>query len=750
MESLVIGKVIDINYKISEILGRGGMGVVYKAHDMTLDRDVALKMMDARLAADGSFLRRFQAEAKALAKLQNPNIVTIHALRESELGFCIVMEFVKGMTLADVIKQTGPLPFGRALHIFRQILTAVGHAHREGIIHRDIKPSNIMLAEGDFVKVTDFGLAKIQQSSTGTVTVGTGGTLFYMSPEQLKGLANVDHRGDIYSIGMALYESVTGTLPFRDTDSDFAIREAIVKGSILPPDKIKPDLPKELVKVITKAIDTDLGKRFQSATEMWKALEKCDTIGKAEKERRVNDKTVTIIAAKPHRSKKPLYVVSSLVALLVIGYVLWPITFPANALISIQTDPPGSVVLMNGKEIGATPIMNHEIAAGTVVLQIQKPRYALKETSLVVDRGESVSISIPLTEIPAIAEQVTKPETTSQSTGDTKEGKSSTTEAISASEKRIEKEESTVTEQVIPTPIRSPGDLAKYLASSLKKKTKIAAARVLVEPFTYQDTKIASPFSKYLKTELEGKLTEGEKWGIVHHASFVNPGSKDIDQAFAEASGASYVVAGTYWDQPDGVKFVATLHRVSDNREIATAEAMVRSDTFNDTSLRLKPQNFEQVVDDLKVISTDETNVSGLKLDVWTNKGADNLVFSKGEKMQVYVRVNKPCYMRFMYQLANGKRTLLTDDNFYIDESRVNLPYKIPGEFQCDAPFGAEVLQVFARTEKFDPIEIVEQDEYQYLKEDLKDFLFATRGMKRIREGVLQSEARVVLTTVEN
>jgi serine/threonine protein kinase len=144
------------------------MGIVYKARDMTLDRDVALKMMDAQLAADQNFLKRFQSEAKALAKLQNPGIVTIHALRETELGLCIVMEFVEGQTLADVIRERGPVPAGETIPLFKQILSALDHAHRAGIIHRDIKPSNVMITPEGAVKVADFGLAKIQQTSAVT------------------------------------------------------------------------------------------------------------------------------------------------------------------------------------------------------------------------------------------------------------------------------------------------------------------------------------------------------------------------------------------------------------------------------------------------------------------------------------------------------------------------------------------------------------------------------------------------------
>ena len=419
MESLLIGKVIDINYKISGVLGKGGMGVVYKAHDMTLDRDVALKMMDVRLAEDEAFLRRFQSEAKALAKLRNHNVVTIYALRECELGLCIVMEFVDGQTLADLIRRSGPVPPQRAIYVFKQVLTALGHAHRAGIIHRDIKPSNIMLAEDDFVKVADFGLAKIQQSGTVTATMGAGGTLYYMSPEQLRGLANVDHRGDIYSVGMTLYEALAARPPFKDSDSDFTIREAIVKGAIPPPDKIKPDLPKELVKVVMKAIDKDPAKRYQSATEMLKALEKCETLGKAEVPKRVDERTVVIRAEKGRRSRAPWFVASTVAVLILIGYFLWPTLFPPHALISITTEPPGSTVRINGKDIGAAPIPNYQVPAGNVSMRIQRQKYKTIDTSFVLERGESKTLALSLEKVagPVVPEPMGSLEITSEPLG---------------------------------------------------------------------------------------------------------------------------------------------------------------------------------------------------------------------------------------------------------------------------------------------------------------------------------------------
>ena len=415
-----IGKVID-NYKIVDVLGKGGMGIVYKAVDMTLERDVALKLMDARIESDQNFLRRFQSEAKALAKLQNPNIVSIFALRETELGLCIVMEYVNGKTLAELIRRTGPLPIARTLHIFKQILTALGHAHKGGVIHRDIKPSNILLTDEDFVKITDFGLAKIQQTSSVTVTMGTGGTLYYMSPEQLKGLANVDQRGDIYSTGMTLYESLTARIPFQDPEADFTIRQAIVEGKIDPPDKMNPSIPKELVKVVMKSIDRDPDRRYQNAGEMWSALERFAASVHIAERATAEENTmlyqVPTPEPPPSLRKKLIPIIATGVAVLaVLAFFLRPLIFPPSTTISIKTSPSGSAVTINGKPVGDSPILEHHVQPGTVKIQVRQQNYIQKDTSLNLISGQSLTLSIPLLKKPELAERPRPDEKTSGKT----------------------------------------------------------------------------------------------------------------------------------------------------------------------------------------------------------------------------------------------------------------------------------------------------------------------------------------------
>lgn len=396
----MIGKIID-SYKILEVLGRGGMGVVYRAMDLTLDRDVALKMMDVLIASDPNFLKRFQSEAKALAKLQNPNIVGIFALRETEFGVCIVMEFVKGGTLADLLKHGNLLPLPRVVNIFRQLLIALDHAHKAGVIHRDIKPGNVMLAEGDIVKVTDFGLAKIQKTNVSTMTMGTAGTLYYMSPEQIRGLGQVDHRGDIYSAGMALYESLTGRVPFKNEDSDFAVAQMIVEGRIPSPDKMNPSLPKELVRIVMRSIDKDPAKRFQSAAEMAAALGHFGLTMKPQEIQLSSAPTMVgpagVVLAPPapewKSARLKLYgAIAAVVVVLGISYfVARPYVFPDDGTLSVRTNPVGGKVAIDNEPVTKNLAEPLALSAGVHRVSAIWDK-ARTDTSVTVQSGKALTL----------------------------------------------------------------------------------------------------------------------------------------------------------------------------------------------------------------------------------------------------------------------------------------------------------------------------------------------------------------------
>jgi len=375
----LIGKEVD-NYKILEVIGRGGMGVVFKAMDMNLEKLVALKMIDPFLSRDENFLQRFKTEARALARLENQNIVGVYALRETEYGLFMVMEYVSAKTIAEWLKEKGRFNAPETIAIGSQIINAIRHAHKVGVIHRDIKPNNVLLNEDGTVKVMDFGLAKvIQEGGTqNTVTHAAAGTLYYMSPEQVKGLKNVDKRSDIYSIGMTLYEMLAGRTPFEKGESEFVIQKQIVEGKIPPPTKYNPLIPKELVKVIMKAMDKEPEKRFQGTGEMFSALTgiKLDAADEEEKTRimsRYEEPAKENISPAPSGRKK-IYIGGAALIIIVLIISIYFITSSKEEIIkdgkgselitnqkvipaslSVNSDPAGASVFINGKKEGTTP-----------------------------------------------------------------------------------------------------------------------------------------------------------------------------------------------------------------------------------------------------------------------------------------------------------------------------------------------------------------------------------------------------------
>ena len=277
MSDAIIGTEVD-GYRIQAVLGRGGMGTVYRAEDVNLSRTVAIKRINPDQQERDSFIHRFRSEAQALARIDSPHIVGVYALRETDIGLLIVMEYVKGGTLKAPLRDQGPIAREQAFPILEQILQAFHDAHSAGVIHRDIKPQNIMLTQDGMVKVTDFGIAKLRRPDSGeTVTQGgQGGTLKYMSPEQISNISAVDTRSDLYSIGMTAYEMLAGTLPFREADTDFDIMRKVVEGEIPPPDELNADVPSGLAQWVVGAIQNEQADRYQSAEEMLNALREVD------------------------------------------------------------------------------------------------------------------------------------------------------------------------------------------------------------------------------------------------------------------------------------------------------------------------------------------------------------------------------------------------------------------------------------------------------------------------------------------
>jgi eukaryotic-like serine/threonine-protein kinase len=269
----MIGQTIS-HYRILEQIGAGGMGVVYRAHDERLDRDVALKVLSPELAGDKEFLARFRREARTLSKLNHPNIATVHDFDTERGTSFLVMEFVQGTSLIDKVRS-GPLPEKEVLLLGVQLLDGLRAAHAEGIIHRDLKPGNLRETLDGRVKILDFGLARTLQSdldvTQSLATTGVVGTLPYMAPEQLRG-EHADVRSDIYSIGVVLYELATGSRPFPETFGPRLIDSILHR---IPPSvrEINSQISPELESVIRKALEKESQRRYGSAPEMLNAIE---------------------------------------------------------------------------------------------------------------------------------------------------------------------------------------------------------------------------------------------------------------------------------------------------------------------------------------------------------------------------------------------------------------------------------------------------------------------------------------------
>ncbi len=260
------GKRLDGRYEIQEVIGVGGMAVVYKAYDNIDDRTVAVKILKEEFLANEEFRRRFKNESKAIAVLSHPNIVKVFNVSYGDRLQYIVMEHVEGITLKEYIEQQGKLGIKETVHFTMQILRALQHAHDKGIVHRDIKPQNIMLLSNGNIKVTDFGIARFSYSDTKTMTDSAIGSVHYISPVQASG-DTTDDRADIYSVGVVLYEMLTGQLPFQ---SDNSVSVALMQLQTDPkrPRELNSSIPVGLEQIVMHAMQKNTKNRYQSAAEM--------------------------------------------------------------------------------------------------------------------------------------------------------------------------------------------------------------------------------------------------------------------------------------------------------------------------------------------------------------------------------------------------------------------------------------------------------------------------------------------------
>ncbi len=370
----LIGKTIG-QYRIVEQIGLGGMATVYKAFQPSIDRYVAIKILPKQLAQDPNFVKRFQHEARAIAALEHPHILPVHDFGTSEGHTYMVMRYVEGGTLTNLMGQS--IPPERIVKIVGNIARALDYAHRQGVVHRDIKPSNILIDKHGAELLTDFGIAKMIEGSGDTQLTSAGsilGTPAYMAPEQAEGKA-VDGRSDIYSLGVVLYELLTGQPPYR-AETPLAVVLMHLNDPLPPPRTIRSDVPEPLERVVLKAMAKDPNQRFQTAAEMDQALQQ--TLKEIESTSTTADisrptpKTEQISEPLPTAPVKsgglmvPLLIVGGVVALFLClvggGFITWAILANSDEQVASDTPAASGPVQAN---LPATPTSTESVADST-------------------------------------------------------------------------------------------------------------------------------------------------------------------------------------------------------------------------------------------------------------------------------------------------------------------------------------------------------------------------------------------------
>ena len=270
---IVKGQKISDRYEIKKLIGEGGMANVYLGYDTILERDVAIKVLRGDLADDEKFVRRFRREAQSASLLNHPNIVQIYDVGEDDGNFYIVMEYIKGQTLKQIIKKRGHLSLPETIDIMAQLTDGLSHAHDSYIIHRDIKPQNIMVLDDGMVKITDFGIAMAINASDLTQTNSVMGSVHYLPPEQASGRGSTI-KSDIYSLGIMMYEMLIGVMPFRgETAVEIAMKQ--LKDPIPDMRKDRDDIPQSVENIIIKATAKNPKNRYNNVKELYQDLKTC-------------------------------------------------------------------------------------------------------------------------------------------------------------------------------------------------------------------------------------------------------------------------------------------------------------------------------------------------------------------------------------------------------------------------------------------------------------------------------------------
>ncbi len=292
------------------------------------------------------------------------------------------------------------------------------------------------------------------------------------------------------------------------------------------------------------------------------------------------------------------------------------------------------------------------------------------------------------------------------------------------------------------------GDLAYMLAKGYQLQTKKPKRPIRLANFTYQDSKMTSQFSKRWGLLFEKMLVDVADYPITtvpsdNYYANINPFKEEKENL----GGPLYVITGTFWEEGGKLRIISILREIETGKALASMEGTMLLAKLTAKNIPVKPDNYEEAISELKVFAKDDVSGGELLVESWTNHGDENLIYTEGETMKVYVKVNKPCYIRFIYHAADGSKVLLLD-NYYIDASNVNKVYQIPEEFECTAPFGVETLQINAQTAKFTPLNVRKEYGYAFITDNLEEVIAKTRGFKK-KEKVMLAEKRLMITTMK-
>lgn len=278
-----------------------------------------------------------------------------------------------------------------------------------------------------------------------------------------------------------------------------------------------------------------------------------------------------------------------------------------------------------------------------------------------------------------------------------------------------------------------------FMANNLSEQTGIIDGTIRLANFTYQDTKMGSSFSRRFSNVFRQKLISLGKYSIfAGTAKPVNIGT---------SNNGTKLITGTYWEEGDNLKIIAILREMESGKALASVEGKLPKSWLNKNNITFEPENFKEAYSKMQAFTKEEFIGGGLLVDIWTNKGNENLIYTKGERLKLYVRANKECYLRFIYYLADGSIVLMLN-NYYVDSDKINKVIELPYEFECDEPFGVETLQLNAQSKEFKPLNTKKQYGYEFIQDNLGVVLSNTRGFKLVNNETMKAEKRLMITTL--